>query len=83
MSERTNKAERNFIEYANKMMHKEELKPCPFCGAKGEIEHIKALSAWIVQCSNQFCPASYMIGANFETEAEAIEAWNRRADVRN
>ena len=57
----------------------EQLKPCPFCGSKAEIEHKRNLLTWIVQCSNQSCPASYMIGADYETEEQAIDAWNRRA----
>ena len=59
---------------------KTELKPCPFCGGDAELSHKRNLNTWIVECSNQDCPASYMIGADFETEAEAIEAWNRRAE---
>lgn len=57
-----------------------ELKRCPFCGSKAEIEHKRVLETWIVQCSNQSCPASYMIGADYDTEGEAIEAWNRRVE---
>ena len=57
-----------------------ELKPCPFCGGKADIEHKRNLLTWIVQCSNNSCQASYMIGADFETEEAAIEAWNRRAE---
>lgn len=57
-----------------------ELKPCPFCGSKAEIEHKRKLMTWIVQCSNYSCPASYMIGNDFETEEQAVEMWNRRAD---
>lgn len=57
-----------------------ELKPCPFCGGKAEIEYKRNLLTWIVQCSNNSCPASYMIGADFETEEATIEAWNRRAE---
>lgn len=55
-----------------------ELKRCPFCGSKAEIEHKRVLETWIVQCSNQSCPASYMIGADYDTIEEAIEAWNKR-----
>lgn len=58
----------------------EKLKKCPFCGSDAELSHKRNLNTWIVECSNQSCPASFMIGADFETEAEAIEAWNRRAE---
>ena len=57
-----------------------ELKPCPFCGAKAVMNYKQALNTWIVECSNSSCPASYMIGMDYDTEAEAIEAWNRRAN---
>ena len=56
-----------------------ELKRCPFCGSVGEIERKTVLNLWIVQCSNPSCPASYMIGFDYDTEEEAVEAWNRRA----
>ena len=56
------------------------LKSCPFCGSKAEIECKRNLNTWIVQCSNFYCPASYMIGADYETEAEAVEVWNHRAE---
>lgn len=55
------------------------LKPCPFCGGEAVINYKQALNTWIVECSNLSCPASYMIGMDYDTEAEAIEAWNRRA----
>ena len=57
-----------------------ELKPCPFCGSKAEIECKRYINTWIVQCSNQSCPASYMIGMDYDTEAEAIDVWNRRSE---
>ena len=57
-----------------------ELKPCPFCGAKAEVRQKRALNTWIVECSNLLCPASYMIGMDYDTEDEAIEVWNRRAE---
>jgi len=56
-----------------------DLKRCPFCGAKAVMNYKQALNTWIVECSNSSCPASYMIGMDYDTEAEAIEAWNWRA----
>lgn len=61
------------------MMSAEMIKTCPFCGSKGEIKCKKNLKTWIVECTNNDCPASYMIGNDYETAEDAIEAWNRRA----
>ena len=58
-----------------------DMKPCPFCGSEATIEHKNVLETWIVECSNTNCPASYMIGNDYDTEEEAIEAWNRRATL--
>ena len=58
----------------------QNLRKCPFCGSAGVIEQKRALNTWIVQYSNNQCPASYMIGWDYDTEEEATEAWNRRAN---
>ena len=55
-----------------------ELKRCPFCGREARIEHKERLETWIVECSNGMCPASYMIGMDYDTKQEAIEVWNTR-----
>ena len=55
-----------------------ELLRCPFCGAEAKINYKAPLDTWIVECSNQSCIASYMLGYDYDTKAEAIEAWNRR-----
>ena len=55
-----------------------DLKPCPFCGSEAEMRNTRGLRTWIVECSNPSCPASYMIGNDYETKEEAIEFWNRR-----
>ena len=55
-----------------------EIKPCPFCGSEGKLHHKRNLGTWIVECSNNSCPASYMIGYDYDTQEEAIAAWNRR-----
>ena len=51
----------------------EKLKPCPFCG--GNNLSIDGITVYWVECKD--CNAS--IGGH-ETEEEAIEAWNWRAD---
>lgn len=53
---------------------KTELKPCPFCGG----EKIKAVHGkWMWWCKCGECGAESAIR---NTKAEAIEAWNRRAN---
>lgn len=56
------------------------LKPCPFCGSKGVLNKKRSLDTYIVECTNGSCPASYMIGNEYDSEEEAITAWNRRVD---
>ena len=51
--------------------HKEELKPCPFCGGKAQIQ--KGMAGINVFCLN--CRAFIMWA---DSEGEAIELWNRR-----
>ena len=51
-----------------------ELKPCPFCGCRGDdLALLPADADWFVYCIN--CNTC---GATGETKKEAIEAWNRR-----
>lgn len=52
-----------------------DLKPCPFCG--GEAQTLRNGSWWFVACKSPFCCDMGM----FDTEAEAIEAWNTRAEL--
>lgn len=54
----------------------EELLPCPFCGGKASWASDESLDDWIPQCTAEGCWC--MLGA-YATEAEAIDAWNRRA----
>lgn len=74
----------------------DELKPCPFCGAPGEIEHgSDHHGAWFnLGCSRHWghvrdpnrsntCIAGRMFYTETDVpETEAIDAWNTRASVR-
>ena len=51
-----------------------DMKPCPFCG--GEARIWKDGSYWSAMCDKPFCA---LLGA-YDTEDEAIAAWNARAE---
>ena len=53
----------------------EELKPCPFCQDGGKLFINGGVGCRWVECSSCGCD-----GPARETEAEAIEAWNTRAE---
>ena len=57
------------------MMEDKMLKSCPFCGAEGDINYKK----FAPYCINEDCFLNEL-DHGFETEQEAIEAWNRRAN---
>lgn len=60
------------------------LKPCPFCGADGEIKtsyngcYEKYM--YTAVCSNPKCEVNYLAMKMKPTEAEAIAAWNSRVE---
>ena len=57
----------------------EELKPCPFCGGKAEIEKIGfPYDEFSISCNE--CPA--MMEDLFEDKIKLIEAWNKRDNCR-
>ena len=58
-----------------------ELKPCPFCG--GEAETYETFDGWIAACSfeqSELDGRTHKAQAYGATEAEAITAWNTRAE---
>ena len=74
------------IEWLN-AKHKEELKPCPFCGSENVYLHSKdgyADKTTVIFCNE--CKSVVFIEDNEEegyddkTIDRAIEAWNRRVD---
>lgn len=59
-----------------------ELKPCPFCGGVATMLHFKREKCYRVSCDDIDCCCVAHSGYHL-TEAEAIEAWNRRAEDGN
>lgn len=63
----------------------DELKPCPFCGDEALIDRVdegadyRPWYWWTVHCSNRDCVCDALCH-EYEAEAEAIAAWNTRAD---
>lgn len=56
----------------------DELKPCPFCGAEGDITY-NYDKKFVPYCINTDCFLNEL-EYGFETQQEAIEAWNRRTN---
>lgn len=61
----------------------EKLKPCPFCGGEASVKYAALVSGfpcgYWVGCDNGDCHENIECSTYaFDTEAEAIEAWNRR-----
>ena len=54
------------------------LKPCQFCGAEGDITY-NYYKKFDPYCTNDDCFLN-KLEYWFETEQEAIEAWNRRTN---
>ena len=61
------------------MVFMKQLLPCPFCGKEPEIDKykIKGLMHWDVSCMNDYCLV-HVETDYFESEEEAIGAWNKR-----
>ena len=58
-----------------------ELLPCPFCGGEANvIDHHNDDGSVSVGCNNDTCLGFSGLGWLYKTEAEAIAAWNSRAE---
>ena len=59
----------------------EKLKPCPFCGGEARLTYSTDNHHQpYVTCDTPKCPGCNGYQWHYHTEAEAIEAWNRRAE---
>lgn len=61
----------------------EKLKPCPFCGEEPYLQFRESDKTLLdvefyVECANPYCGVE-PVTSGFETEEDAIAAWNRRA----
>lgn len=52
---------------------------CPFCGGPAEVHQLRK-DEWYAVCGNSDCPVNPETNT-FDTEAEAIEAWNHSYEV--
>ena len=70
-----------------------KLKPCPFCGCAACLynpKDEKGSFGWYVSCGepNCFCELGYDLiwtdqdTGRFDSKKEAIEAWNKRTEVK-
>ena len=60
-----------------------DLKPCPFCGDTYISIHSTKGGNYIVGCNTLKCIGLYCEGKLFNSKEEAIEAWNRRAEIKH
>lgn len=58
----------------------EELKPCPFCGGEARIIAKPYEPKVFVGCDDDTCLGFSGLGWLYDSEKEATEAWNRRAE---
>ena len=61
----------------------DELKPCPFCGGEAKIkcgEIVNRYNTAVYRHYHVECMSCGVDTRNFDTDDEAIEAWNRRTD---
>ena len=64
----------------------EKLKPCPFCGGKAHIEDISEPDdmgpIWMILCKKCGASASFGMDGCDATKVEAVDSWNRRAEMK-
>ena len=66
---------------SEKYVYTWHLLPCPFCGSKAEIKSGAPYFRYVhIACTNENCLASQIFDFAFNTEEEAVEAWNTRAN---
>lgn len=53
-----------------------ELKPCPFCGGRAVVRAFTISRSFVVCCED--CPIGFLVP--YDSEEEAVEAWNTRAE---
>ena len=59
----------------------DKLKPCPFCGAGAEYDHVcREHNLWLVICKTEACQSR---GNIYNDEEGAIAAWNTRTAPAN
>lgn len=63
---------------------KDSIKGCPFCGKKAKVRRMKIKdhkTVWMIGCACEevYCEPHPSTGWN-KSKADAIEAWNRRAN---
>ena len=70
----------------------QKLKPCPFCGGEGEIQHsiyrtapdfgyerMPQFDSWYVKCKEcLFARLPYWGNTEYDTKEQAVDAWNTR-----
>ena len=61
-------------------IEKTEIKPCPFCGAPGEVSSdiIFGDTKWYVGCSGEKCPIVGVKTVMHQRRKDAIKTWNER-----
>lgn len=63
-----------------------KLKPCPFCGGRAHIEDISEPDdmgpIWMILCKKCGASASFGMDGCNATKVEAVDSWNRRAEMK-